>query len=99
MCLSGSNGHLEIRRVRSRLSVGEEGGATVYLRTLLALAALSEAVCAQEMDARTTRALNNVQHEMSTCYAYYNLMGQCIGNQDPALAQQSNKTAGHLIGS
>jgi len=35
---------------------------------------------------------------MSTCYAYYNLMGQCIGNQDPALAQQSNKTAGHLIG-
>jgi hypothetical protein len=70
----------------------------MYLKAFLTLTALSGAAFAQDSDpVRTTRALNNVQHEMSTCYAYYNLMAQCIGDQDP-LAQQSKKTADHLIG-
>jgi hypothetical protein len=64
---------------------------------VLALAAFSGGASAQEMDARTTRALNNVQHEKSTSYGYFNLVANCIGDQDP-LAQQYKKLADHLIG-
>jgi hypothetical protein len=63
----------------------------MYLGTFLALTALSGTARAQEIDAKTKRALNNVQHEMSTCCAYYNLMAQCIGNQDSALTQQCDR--------
>lgn len=40
---------------------------------------------------REERALNNVQHEMSTCVAFYTFMRGCVAQRDPTLTATTDQ--------
>jgi hypothetical protein len=47
---------------------------------------------ASAQDATLTRALNNVQSEMSECLSYYANIKACVGSQDEGLSRGTQKT-------
>ena len=62
-----------------------------------ALLLLTFAALAQTND-ELFAALNNVQHEMSRCIAYYTILQGCIETSDAALAAETSKVTEHLVG-
>jgi hypothetical protein len=50
------------------------------------------------LDQKLTRALNNLQHEMSTCVAYYSVTKRCFDpTKDAVLVQGHEEVANQLI--
>ena len=65
----------------------------VVCAVLLSLATPATAQTHEEMIA----ALNNVQHEASTCIAYYAIVERCVGKDDPDLAAKTAQAREHLV--
>ncbi|CAN0653085.1 conserved exported protein of unknown function [Nitratireductor aquimarinus] len=62
--------------------------ATLYIQS---------SICSAQSNAEVVRALNNVQHEMSTCIAYNTIVASCIRSQDPTTADAYDAAAEHLL--
>jgi hypothetical protein len=50
-----------------------------------------------QTDEQVNQALNNVQHEASTCIAYYTIVQVCIEKDDPDLGEKLAETRKYLI--
>ena len=48
-------------------------------------------------DAKTLKAMDGVESELSYCIGYFSIVKQCIGNQDAKLSESTAQVI-HLVG-
>ena len=69
----------------------------MILRTVIAALCLLLNFQAFAYDAKTLKAMDGVQSELSYCIGYFNIVKQCIGNQDAKLSETTAQVI-HLVG-
>ena len=69
----------------------------MILRTVIAALCLLLNFQAFAYDAKTLKAMDGVQSELSHCIGYFNIVKQCIGNQDAKLSETTARVI-HLVG-
>ena len=65
--------------------------------TLVAMLCLQSSLSSAQSQAEVIDALNNLQHEMSSCIAYNTIVASCIKSTDPRTAQNYDDAAEHLL--
>jgi hypothetical protein len=90
----------------SLMLVGVAGAAVSVLLSASSFAQSGPPRCVTTFDQRTIRAMNNLQAEITTCVAYYNLRSQCtppdsisetVKNENKLLIDDQTKFA-HVVG-
>ena len=69
----------------------------MILRAVMAALCLSLNFQAFAYDAKTLKAMDGVQSELSHCIGYFTIVKQCIGNQDAKLSETTQQVI-HLVG-
>jgi hypothetical protein len=69
----------------------------MILRAVMAALCLSLNFPAFAYDAKTLKAMDGVQSELSHCIGYFTIVKQCIGNQDAKLSETTQQVI-HLVG-
>jgi hypothetical protein len=69
----------------------------VILRAVIAVLCLLLNFQAFAYDAKTLKAMDGVQSELSYCMGYFTIVKQCIGNQDTKLSERTGQVI-RLVG-
>jgi hypothetical protein len=75
----------------------EQEKQRMILRAVMAALCLSLNFQAFAYDAKTLKAMDGVQSELSHCIGYFTIVKQCIGNQDAKLSETTQQVI-HLVG-
>lgn len=69
----------------------------MIVRAVIAVVCLLLNFQADAYDAKTLKAMDGVQSELSYCMGYFTIVKQCIGNQDATLSERTKEVIG-LVG-